>query len=177
MESPDERRGRFEEIYAANHDPILAYVLRRSGSGEDAADALAETFLTAWRRLEDIPAGDRARLWLFGVARRVLANQRRGERRRSALSVRLRADLVQAIRDGGPRSEHAAVSAAFDSLPERDRELLSLAAWEGLDAGEIAEVLGCSRSAARVRMHRARQRFARELQRQGEASHAQMVTA
>jgi RNA polymerase sigma-70 factor (ECF subfamily) len=111
------------------------------------------------------------------VARRVLANQRRGERRRSALNVRLRADLSLAIRDRGLRSEPAPVSAAFDSLPERDRELLSLAAWEGLDAGEIAEVLGCSRNTARVRMHRARQRFARELHRHGEAAHAQMVTA
>jgi DNA-directed RNA polymerase specialized sigma24 family protein len=49
---------------------------------------IAETFLTAWRRLDDVPAGDEARLWLYGVARRMLANQRRGARRRSSLADR-----------------------------------------------------------------------------------------
>src|ERR1700734_3592339 len=94
---PDERRHRFEELYAANHVPVLGYVLRRTDSPDDAADVIAETFLTAWRRLDDIPAGDQARLWLYGVARRVLANHHRGERRRSALAERLRADLATAL--------------------------------------------------------------------------------
>ena len=93
---PDERRLRFEEVYAANRGPILGYVLRRTGNPHDAADVLAETFLTAWRRLDDVPPGDRARLWLSGVARRVLANQQRGEHRRSELADRLRAELTTA---------------------------------------------------------------------------------
>jgi DNA-directed RNA polymerase specialized sigma24 family protein len=79
---PDERRHRFEELYAANCGPILGYVLRRTDNPHDAADVIAETFLTAWRRLDAVPPGDEARLWLYGVARRVLANYRRGERRR-----------------------------------------------------------------------------------------------
>jgi RNA polymerase sigma-70 factor (ECF subfamily) len=84
LRPPDERRRRFEEIYAACHDPVLGYVLRRTGNGHDAADVLAETFLTAWRRLDDVPGGESTRPWLYGVARRVLANHHRGAGWRSA---------------------------------------------------------------------------------------------
>ncbi|NYE16567.1 RNA polymerase sigma factor [Actinomadura citrea] len=161
---PDDRRRRFEDVYAANRARILGYALRRTSDPQDAADVLAETFLTAWRRLDDVPPGDQARLWLYGVARRVLANHHRGERRRSALA----ADLGSRLRDGlavqdpsgdGPTG----VGAAFRGLPESDRELLALVGWEGLDHGEIATVLGCSRNAVRIRLHRARRRFARAL--------------
>ena len=69
---------------------MLAYVLRRVERAEDAGDVVAETFLVAWRRMDKVPAGDEARLWLYGVARRQLANQRRGELRRSRLADRLR---------------------------------------------------------------------------------------
>ena len=162
MRPPDERRRRFEEIYAACHDPVLGYALRRTGNGDDAADVLAETFLVAWRRLDDVPAGDRARPWLYGVARRVLANHHRGERRRTALGERLRAELTSV-------TDHAvtdldAVAVAFRGLSGDDRELLSLVGWEGLDAGQIAIALGCSRNAVRIRLHRARRRFARALE-------------
>src|SRR5262249_40299064 len=68
------RRRRFEQIYAANHAAITGYVLRRTDNPDDAADVIAETFLTCWRRLGDVPDGDSTRLWLYGVARRVLAN-------------------------------------------------------------------------------------------------------
>ncbi len=86
----DQRRHRFEAVYAAYHGPVLGYVLRRTGNPDDAADVIADTFLTAWRRLEDMPPEPAARLWLYGVARRVLANHHRGQRRRSALAGRLR---------------------------------------------------------------------------------------
>ncbi|MCC5580686.1 sigma-70 family RNA polymerase sigma factor [Microtetraspora sp. AC03309] len=168
---PDTRRHRFEEIYRTSHDAVLAYLLRRTENGHDAADVLAETFLVAWRRLDDVPDGDRARPWLFGVARRALANLHRGARRRTALSDRLRGELAHARRHteraadqhAERTADQAAVAAAFRSLPEQDREVLALAGWEGLDFGEIAVVLGCSRNAVRIRMYRARRRFAREL--------------
>ncbi|TDD35073.1 sigma-70 family RNA polymerase sigma factor [Actinomadura sp. KC06] len=166
---PDERRRRFEEIYAANRARILGYALRRTADPQDAADVLAETFLTAWRRLDDVPSGAQARLWLYGVARRILANHHRGERRRSALAAdlgsRLRTDLAVVAAPEGVTGDLADVAAAFRSLPEPDRELLSLVGWEGLDHGEIATVLGCSRNAVRIRLHRARRRFARALER------------
>ncbi|MEV5576702.1 sigma-70 family RNA polymerase sigma factor [Spirillospora sp. NPDC052269] len=171
MRPPEDRR-RFEEVYAACHDPVLAYLMRRTDHGEDAADVLAETFLVAWRRLDEIPPGDGARPWLYGVARRTLANHHRGARRRSALSERLRAELRPHDRTSEPHLADDAVADAFRGLSDDDRELLSLVGWEGLDAGQIAVVLGCSRNAARIRLHRARRRFARALEsRQARQTH------
>lgn len=158
-----ERRRRFEELYAAHRVSLLGYALRRTDNTDDAADVIAETFLTAWRRLDDVPPGPHARLWLYGTARRVLANQRRGERRRLALADRLRADLAASYRPPDFSSDLDGAIAAFRRMPEADRELLALACWEGLDAGQVAAVFGCSRNAARIRLHRARRRFAAEL--------------
>jgi RNA polymerase sigma factor (sigma-70 family) len=107
-----------------------------------------------------MPREPQSRLWLYGVARRVLANHYRGERRRLALSDRLRADLVAAYEPPEYTGELARIAAAFRALPGAERELLALSSWEGLDPGQIAVVLGCSRNAARIRLHRARKRFA-----------------
>lgn len=153
------RRRRFEALYAEHRASVLGYVLRRAETPDDAADVLAETFLVAWRRLDDAPAGDLSRPWLYGVARRVLANHRRGERRRGQLAERLRQELASRIVLGQAAGEGSPVAAAFRSLSDDDRELLALEGWEGLDAGEIAIVLGCSRNAARIRLHRARRRL------------------
>src|SRR5580692_1766293 len=100
--------------------PILCYVPRRTENPDDAADVIAETFLTAWRRLDAVPPGDEARLWLYGVARRVLANYRRGERRRAVLADRLRAELVSGYRPAQYTGELAEFAAAFRSLAEAD---------------------------------------------------------
>jgi RNA polymerase sigma factor (sigma-70 family) len=163
---PDEQRRRFEDVYVAHCGPVLGYVLRRTDCSDDAADVLAETFLIAWRRLDDVPRGEAARLWLYGVARRVLANQRRGERRRSALAERLRADLaVRYLAPPPPAGELAEIARAFRRLPGPDQELIALVGWEGLDARQVGAALGCSPNAARIRLHRARRRFAAELAR------------
>jgi RNA polymerase sigma-70 factor (ECF subfamily) len=146
---------------------ILAYALRRTGA-EDAADIVAETFLVAWRRLEDVPPGDQARLWLYGVARRTLANQRRGERRRERLGERLRADLPPVLVDP-PEPPGPDALAALERLGPEDREVLRLSAWEELSPSEVAAVLGISAVAARSRLHRARRRLRRALER-GEGS-------
>jgi RNA polymerase sigma factor (sigma-70 family) len=168
-----ERQRRFEAAYAAHHGPVLGYVLRRTTSPDDAADVLAETFLTAWRRLEDMPREPQCRLWLYGVARRVPANHYRGERRRSALAGRLRADLAAAYHPPEYTGELARIAAAFRALPGAERELLALSAWEELDPGQIAVVLGRSRNAARIRLHRARKRFAVQLAASGAAPASQ----
>jgi RNA polymerase sigma factor (sigma-70 family) len=158
-----ERQHRFEAVYAAHHGPILGYLLRRTDSPDDAADVMAETFLTAWRRLDEVPGDPEARLWLYGVARWVLANHHHGERRRSALADRLRADLAVSYRPLEYTGELAQIAEAYRRLPRAEREVLALSAWEGLDHGQIAVVLDCSRNAVRIRLHRARKRFAREL--------------
>lgn len=164
------RRERFERIYDANYERILGYALRRSYAADDAADVVAETFLTAWRRLDDVPEGERARLWLYGTARKVLANQFRTLRRQRRLVDRLRTDLPCLVGDvtslpEGP--DVRAVGAAFARLTRSDRDLLIMVGWESLDAGEIATVVGCSRATARVRIHRARQRFEQALAEEG----------
>jgi RNA polymerase sigma factor (sigma-70 family) len=157
------RRHRFEELYVAHRIPVLGYALRRTDNTDDAADVLAETFLTAWRRLDDVPLGAQARLWLYGTARRVLANHRRGERRRLALADRLKAELAVSYRQPDYAGGVAEIAAAFRRLSVSDQDVLALAGWEGLAPGEIAMVIGCSRNAARIRLHRARGRLAGEL--------------
>lgn len=152
---------RFEELYAAHRGRVYGYVLRRA-EPDAAGDIIAETFLTAWRRLEEIPAGQEARLWLYAVARRVMANHRRGERRRSELANRLRRELSTVEISEEPTADLDELAAAFSRLSETDREVLALEAWEGLEPGEIAAVLGCSRNAARIRLHRARRRLAQQ---------------
>jgi RNA polymerase sigma factor (sigma-70 family) len=156
-------RERFERLYRENYEPILGYAQRRTGA-DDAADVLAETFLVAWRRLDTVPDGEEARLWLYGTARLILANHERARRRRGRLDQRLREVAEPVAAAGGGRG---VLAAAFVRLSAHDRELLSLAAWEGLDAKQIGNVLGCSANAARIRLHRARRRLAGELERAG----------
>lgn len=100
----------------------------------------------------------------------MLANHHRSERRRTALGARLRSELASASHGHEPHPAHDDVAAAFRSLADSDREILALAGWEGLDAGQIAVVLGCSRNAARIRLHRARRRLAQALHHHGTAT-------
>jgi len=125
----------------------------------------AETFTVAWRRAADLPPGAEARLWLYGVARRVLANHRRGERRHAIKTALLRDELATAPSILPP--DETPVARVFGALPDGDRELLALVAWEGLGNAEIAKVLGCSRNAVSIRLHRARRRFTRALRAAG----------
>jgi RNA polymerase sigma-70 factor (ECF subfamily) len=157
IESRTERQRRFERLFSAQYAFVAAYANRRA-SAVDAEDVVAETFLVAWRRLDDVP--DDAKPWLFGVARRVLANQRRAAGRREALYERATASL-------NPTGDAAdtQVLQALAPLSERDREILLLVAWDGLTMAEAAAVLGCSRGAAKVRLHRAKHRLLDELAR------------
>ena len=153
-------RERFERIYRENFRAVLRYAAARIDT-ERAKDVAAETFLVAWRRLDDVPAEPRP--WLLGVARRVIAGQFRSQMRREALASRLRisndeegsTDPVAAFAD---RDE---ALTAFGTLGERDREVLRLVTWDGLSAPEAADALGVTRLAFAVRLHRARRRLER----------------
>lgn len=152
-----ERRLRLEALFYQHADAVHAYARRRIDSAS-ADDTVSEVFAIAWRRLEDIP--DAALPWLLACARRVLANQRRGERRLGALRVR----LAENRRSGLPTVEDdGLLRQALNELVERDREVLLLTAWEGLEPAEAAVVLGCSRGALAVRLHRARRRLETKL--------------
>jgi RNA polymerase sigma-70 factor (ECF subfamily) len=149
----DQQRLRVAALYAQCADAVHSYARRRADS-DVADDIVMEVFVVACRRLDEVP--DNALPWLLGCARRVLANQRRGGARAGALVQRL---TNAADGSGVDVAEASALAAALEQLADRDRELLLLTAWEGFDLGEAASVLGCSRGAAGVRLHRARKRL------------------
>lgn len=155
-----EREEAFRQLYDAHFDAVLGYALRRTSRPEDAADVVSESFLVVWRRLHHVPAGGDALPWLYGVARRVLANQRRGELRRRRLGERLRRDLAAVVPDVSDRvvQDHV-VNEAMGRLSARDEEVLQLHLWEGLEPREIAEVLGLPATVVRPRLSRARARL------------------
>jgi RNA polymerase sigma factor (sigma-70 family) len=156
-----ERTQRFEELYRENHGAVRGYLLRRADP-ETAGEALSETFLAAWRRLDELPADPLP--WLLATARRALANQRRSARRLAGLRERISRSEPREQHD---RSDELAdaelVRRALAELSARDRELLMLVAWDGLDPAAAAEVAGCSRATFAVRLHRAPRRLDRAL--------------
>jgi RNA polymerase sigma-70 factor (ECF subfamily) len=133
----------------------LAYVLRRT-SPAVADDVVAEVFLVAWRRRDDMPGA--ALPWLLGVARKVLANRRRSEQRALALRHRLASEHESVAAATGDDGDELVIR-ALGRLPDRDREILMLLAWDGLSQTEVAEVLGVRKNTVAVRLHRARERF------------------
>jgi RNA polymerase sigma factor (sigma-70 family) len=141
------------------HD-LLGYFLRRIDNREDAADCLSETLVVLWRRRRTLPADrDGMRAWAFGAAKRVLANYRRGRVRHTELARRLRGELAAAPAPSGPQRE---VREALATLPEQDRELVVLIAWDGFGVAEAGAFLGLKAEASRARYSRARARL-REL--------------
>ena len=158
-ETEREPAQRFDALFTSYGPDIVAYCSWRASSASDAQDAVSEVFLTAWRRLDDVPHGDAARVWLYATARRVIANQRRSSRRRMALQQRLAREPAPVSAQPRGTPEEALVHEALRQLRPRDREVLLLAEWEGLTPTQIAAVLGCLTVTARGRLHRARSRF------------------
>lgn len=158
MPTEQDRRQRFNAAAAQLLEPLQRFIRRRAGA-HLADDVLSDTLLALWRRLDDIEPGQEL-LWAYGTARRSLANQRRGERRRIRLAERLQAQplSVAAGADSDPELE-----TALGRMSSPDLEVLRLWAWERLEPREIAVVLGISANAAGVRLHRARTRLAAEL--------------
>jgi len=163
-EGHESRVERFRALYDDAYPRVMAYALRRARTREDALDVVAETMLVVWRRLDQIPTDRRRLPWVFGVARRVLANQYRAVARRDRLVARV------AHQPDSAAPEFDAVHEALDALRPDHREILTLAAWDDLDNDEIAIVLGITPAAVAVRLHRARTRLARELGRLGVAA-------
>ena len=159
---PRDAERRFAALYQAYYRPILAYAVRRIAPGEDAADVVADVFTTAWRRIGELPEASADRLWLYGVAQRIIAGRRRSARRLGHLTSRLRADVGTRQRGqpgpgqpgpghpgpGHPGPGHPglrdAISdrlvAALDRLSVRERNALQLVLWEELSHAEAAQV-------------------------------------
>jgi RNA polymerase sigma-70 factor (ECF subfamily) len=165
--SPDQRFGR---IYGAYHLEIYGY-LRRRTDADTARDASAETFLVLWRRLGDAPDGEGVRPWLYGIARKALANQQRSQRR--FLGLRRRLSNVAENPPANPSPEAVVVRAseirevddAMERLSPADQELLRLVAWEELPHEDIGIILGCKPHAVDQRLLRAKRRLEHELRR------------
>ena len=164
MSSPPDRADAFRRIYETHYRAVAAYAGRRA-SPHDAEDVVAETFLIAWRRLEDIPPESLTLPWLYVVARRVLSQRLRGARRRERLLSRLFGQPSPGP-GGDPRQGSAtdpAVHAALSTLRPNDQELLRLAEWEELTHTELAQLFNCTTATISVRLHRAHRRFAQAL--------------
>jgi len=155
------RHARFNELFGAHATAVFAFARRRTSRAE-AEEVVSETFLVAWRRLDDVPSPPLP--WLLGVARRVMANRRRSDARHAALRLRAAASVVEPPGSPeAPESEADEVLGALAELPPAEREAITLLAWEGLTPEEISVDLGCSRAAVYVRVHRARRRLAARL--------------
>jgi RNA polymerase sigma-70 factor, ECF subfamily len=149
-------------LYERHAEAVHRYALRRSDR-ETAEEVTAQVFMVAWRRRSVLP--EDALPWLYGVARRALAEHRRGAARRRRLAERLRGEPTEApmheILDEG-------LAGALRQLSPSDRETLLLRYWEELEPAQIAKVMGCSRATMAVRLHRARMRLRRELEAEGD---------
>jgi RNA polymerase sigma-70 factor (ECF subfamily) len=143
---------RFDEIYAEHVDAVRAYVRRRAPESL-VDDVVADVFVVALRRIDDVPRN--ALPWLYGVARKTLAN----ERRKRSRIVPLAPEISYEPEPVGDSQ----LAAAFAALSDADQEILRLVAWEGLSPREVARALACSPVAARVRYHRAKSRLASRL--------------
>jgi RNA polymerase sigma-70 factor, ECF subfamily len=156
---------RMEALFRRHYRDVAGYVRRRTDP-DLVEDVVAETFLVAWRRLDHVPVD--ARPWLLGVARKTLATQRRSLHRRGSLVTRL-----QAVESNGGRDDQLddlGIADALQRLPEKDREAITLVAWEGLSPQEAARVLGQTPAAFRVRLHRAKRRLRHRLEARAAAS-------
>lgn len=161
-------RERFERIAEEAFEPLQRY-LRRRAAPQDAEDVLSEVLLTVWRRIEDAPA-ENALPWCYGIARRALANHRRGDRRRLRLTTRLGSQPVTHYPEPADLQPDDDMVAALNGLDPPDQEVLRLWAWEQLEPREIAQVIGVSPNAATLRLSRAKKKLAEALVRQDDAT-------
>ncbi|WP_030175494.1 RNA polymerase sigma factor [Spirillospora albida] len=159
-EASEERR--FTAMYDECRQRVWAYAASRAGR-QAADEVVSETFAVAWRRFRDVP--DPPLPWLLGVARNVLRESHRAQVRRESFAAELSrwapppgGDIAEDV------AERLAVVRAMAALPEDDREILILVAWQGLAPREAARVVGCSAAALRVRLHRARRRLVRAVE-------------
>lgn len=144
----------FRGLFSAHYGAVYAYCARRLGR-DDAADAASDVFTVAWRRIRRVPAEPETLPWLYGVARRTVANHRRGRVRRERLDAKAAAQADPPVGYQHPET----LEPVLARLRDDDREVLMLVAWEGLGPRALGRTLGCSPNAAAVRLHRARTRL------------------
>ncbi len=154
----------YQELFGSNFESLWRFVRRRVAVAEDADDVTAEVFTVAWRRRAEWPPPDERRLWLYGVARHVLAGHHRTNTRQRRLAGRL-VDVGQ-VEPSSPEPTLAddTLWRALARLDHTDRDLLIMRAWDGLAIPEIASLLECTTNAASIRLTRARAKLRVELE-------------
>ena len=160
---------RAKRLLSANSAAVLQYLGRRADLPEDAADLLAEAMLVVWKKRASIPVDDiEARMWFFGVARRLLLSYYRGKSRKEELATALRDHISRTVDvaglDGGRQGEGQDVRALIAGLPQADQEIVTLVHWDGFSLIEVATVLRIPASTVRSRYRRARARLRREME-------------
>jgi len=153
-----ERELAFIAVHRESYPRVYRFVRRRVESAEVAEELAADVFRVVWQKWDDGPRTDSA--WLFTVARNLIGNAYRSRDRLLALQEKLRS---AAEPRSGTESEDLVVQDVMAALRENERDILQLAYWDELSMAEIAGVLGCSESAARVRLHRARAAFRKRM--------------
>jgi len=154
----DQRRRSFVALYEDHVDVVMSYCLRHLAP-TNAEDAVSDTFLVAWRKLDEIPPEPRG--WLIVTARNTIRNRYRTQSRALALEDRLRQIARLAADPADVTAERRAdLLTALESLTDDEREAILLVSWDGLTGVDAARALGCSHGALRVRVHRARQKMA-----------------
>lgn len=149
---------RFSELYRRTHLDVLAFLLRRGSSSEDAADCLAETYLVAWKNRDQMPGGAKTRPWLFGVARNVMRRGNELHDRTAAAASGFAAEVERtgAVCPASDGAEPDPVMTAILGLPELDQEIITMLIWDELAPRDVAAILGLTPNVVRVRAHRAR---------------------
>ncbi len=164
---------RFQGLFELHHKAVTAYFMRRIPDESDALNATEEVFLVAWRRIGDVPDSEAELPWLYGVARRILSNHRRGRSRFSRLRRRLAAEPPHLAADPAALAirsvEEEEMLKALATLSDRDREVLYLTFWEQLPHQDIGRIVGCRTEAVHVRRYRAVQHLRRALDRDAHA--------
>lgn len=157
--------GALDHLITREAPGLLGYFARRVTPATDAAGLLGETLLVLWRRVQDMPTeADPARMWMYGVARKVLATHRRTTTRRKALTDRLRAELQ--VSTPNPYADDERVSRlkeAIAALKPLDQEIVRLVHWDGFSLVEIATLVGKRQGTVRSRYHRARAELKRRV--------------
>lgn len=161
------KESRFRALFSENYRQLARYGRHRGLNAEEVDDLIASTFEVVWRRFENIPDGDGAVLWLYGIAYNQLRNLRRSKRRQTRLAARIPAPSMPESAELSDIPVEA-IRTALGSLTFDDREVILLVAVEGLSADEVGVVLGCGSATARSRLHRARKRLAIILEEQSQ---------
>ncbi len=159
---------RFAEIYETFFRRLYGYCLRRA-TADRVDDVVAETFLIAWRRIDDVPTGDEALPWLYAVAFKVLGNQWRSQTRQRKLEDKLSAVGITPVSSTEDfiikGQESGQVLQAVSRLKRTDQEILKLAMWEEVSHADITLILGVSPGAVKQRLYEARKNLTREYNR------------